>query len=153
MDTLFPYTTLFRSGCGKDLSFGADRVHTHVPGLGCDRVDLLGGEGRAHQPGRRCAVAPEREAAIVPACSHAEAMALRIKRDQGGDDERHVLRCEQGVGAISGSGMPYRLDNSASPARHGAKRSRPSCRPGRSAEQTSELQSLMRISYAVFCSQ
>ena len=43
-------------------------------------IDLLRGERGADQPRRRLAVAAEREAAIVPAAPHAEAMAARVER-------------------------------------------------------------------------
>src|SRR3546814_3251818 len=48
------------------------------------------------------------------------------------------------------AGMPARCRGSAAPGCTG-RRSQPSA--GRSEEHTSELQSLMRISYAVFCLQ
>src|SRR3546814_3376629 len=88
-DTLFPYTTLFRSGHGAD-----------------GGVALRGG-GRAG-PGR-----PQ---------GHAGAAAPRARR-------------RAGVGRLAGP-----------PAGPEPRRRR-----ARSEEHTSELQSLMRISYAVFC--
>src|SRR3546814_4802217 len=88
-DTLFPYTTLFRS-VGKV---------GHRVGIGADEGDLL--QGRP----------PHIEAALAVAEADVE------------DD--------------SAGGHPARGD-------------RPR-RPMRSEEHTSELQSLMRISYAVFC--
>src|SRR3546814_4966407 len=90
-DTLFPYTTLFRSGIGHDL--------------------------RAHY---------DRDANEVGDVEPAVDVALRI--------ERVVQRLErvrrQGCAALRRDGEVNRL---------------------RSEEHTSELQSLMRISYAVFC--
>src|SRR3546814_10556067 len=81
-DTLFPYTTLFRSGL-------AARPVRHDP---CCAADRSGGRGRRGRPGR---------SGRRPA---------RVRNP----DRRHRRR-------------------------------------GRSEEHTSELQSLMRISYAVFC--
>src|SRR3546814_2419948 len=75
-DTLFPYTTLFRS----------PRLHVGAHG------------------------------------------ANRPRQAEGGHGREGVLRCEAG----------------RRPLLHGAA-------PARSEEHTSELQSLMRISYAVFC--
>src|SRR3546814_2661992 len=87
-DTLFPYTTLFRS---------ADPRRRHR--LGNDAVDAVGEHGRAG------AIGPD--------------AAADAGRRAGRRDRRHV-RSAQG-------------------------------RDDRSEEHTSELQSLMRISYAVFC--
>src|SRR3546814_3139082 len=77
-DTLFPYTTLFRS------------AHRHGAELRAQRIDHL----------------------VVPIAAH----------DNPGERRAHLPRHEAG-----------RADNR------------------RSEEHTSELQSLMRISYAVFC--
>src|SRR3546814_3788324 len=87
-DTLFPYTTLFRSG----------------------RVLVRG----HREAGRRD---PRRAAGHRP-----------------GSDPRAVLAEVDALG-------PQQLPLGAAAA----------SRPGRSEEHTSELQSLMRISYAVFC--
>src|SRR3546814_2378377 len=87
-DTLFPYTTLFRSG----------------------------GPGRVHPVAAPRPVGAER--------------AL-TRRRRGGHKQIHETR---------------------SHADHGASaRRRPGTGKARSEEHTSELQSLMRISYAVFC--
>src|SRR3546814_2559406 len=53
-----------------------------------------------------------------------------------------------------GAGPPYARRTGANAARNGGRRSRSGLQiagEGRSEEHTSELQSLMRISYAVFC--
>src|SRR3546814_3013856 len=89
-DTLFPYTTLFRSGRAPELLF---------------RTDL--GHAQDARQGRRADDRLDRPAQPAPAC-----------------------RCAQ-----------------YAPRRRGAE---PAVAP-RSEEHTSELQSLMRISYAVFC--
>src|SRR3546814_2390780 len=92
-DTLFPYTTLFRS-LPLRLSIGKPRSLNH----------------------RR------------KTCSILDGCRSRL---------------------TDGPPLPIRLPSSAttSPGRH----SRHRCGTGRSEEHTSELQSLMRISYAVFC--
>src|SRR3546814_1116266 len=85
-DTLFPYTTLFRSG------------RSAAPGTG----------GAAFRRGRRGVGGTE-----------------RASRQAGGHGADHLRRSPGG--------------------------SHPDAEAGRSEEHTSELQSLMRISYAVFC--
>src|SRR3546814_5525176 len=109
-DTLFPYTTLFRSGLyrlGAAVAVG-DRGREARP-LGFDR--------RRRVPGRR------------------------------GD---HIVRT---AGRLKQLPFPVRAELveallflSTSRRKNG-----PSTSSGRSEEHTSELQSLMRISYAVFC--
>src|SRR3546814_5476553 len=91
-DTLFPYTTLFRSGRGA-------------------------GQGAA-------------AAFATPKLFQADAVAAT------GLVDRPVARSHRGP-----HGLRF-------PARHPARRG---ATGGRSEEHTSELQSLMRISYAVFC--
>src|SRR3546814_6657475 len=102
-DTLFPYTTLFRSECGGEGEVLAQLLLQRLGG-GCGRerergqraeVVLVGDVGRQHPGGHR------RDGAPIG----------------------HLLLLDQ------------RID------------------PLRSEEHTSELQSLMRISYAVFCLQ
>src|SRR3546814_1227501 len=87
--------------------------------------------------------------AIEPPFGHREGRKKRVKRHApcacGGESESRRRRGGIGLG-------------SAGPAMRSAHRATPS-QPGhseaatlrRSAEHTSELQSLMRISYAVFC--
>src|SRR3546814_9919903 len=100
-DTLFPYTTRFRSSRGR-----AATAARHV---------------------RR-----------LPACPAAPSAGIDAGRRarEGGPQARHVRRAEAVGRAAEGRG-----------ARAGP------CRSRRSEEHTSELQSLMRISYAVFCLQ
>src|SRR3546814_7540767 len=102
-DTLFPYTTLFRS-CARPLPWlqSADRNRNE------------------HQ-----IVDPEHD----------------LERSQR--QQRHPqFRAEQKFHCAD---LPLR------PPAAAARRSNPSTSPYRSEEHTSELQSLMRISYAVFC--
>src|SRR3546814_3151051 len=93
-DTLFPYTTLFRSG----LRWGALDLDE-----GLVRIDGKGGKTR-----------------IVPVGRFAREALLAWRAQSAANAEAPVF-----------------------PGRGGA--------PIRSEEHTSELQSLMRISYAVFC--
>src|SRR3546814_5160543 len=96
-DTLFPYTTLFRSHLARKRRKAAD-ARRRLQRFGMTRF----------------------------AAQHADAKGKRIEPRSGGKliDEAFG---EKGGGAV---------------------RARP---PDRSEEHTSELQSLMRISYAVFC--
>src|SRR3546814_3867098 len=106
-DTLFPYTTLFRSGRGRDRRRAARAGrHGRRPRDRFERVQPAGGPGR-HGGGAR----------------RAGAGVVRTLRAAGGAGVR--------ADAVS--------DAARRPAGE------------RSEEHTSELQSLMRISYAVFC--
>src|SRR3546814_3809469 len=118
-DTLFPYTTLFRSHeHHRQLpQFG------HVEGL----VDLA-------LVGRTVAEIGEAHAAIV----------IVFVRECEARAERH-LRADDAVPAIAFVVDAEHVHRSALALRN--------ARLARSEEQTSELQSLMRISYAVFCLQ
>src|SRR3546814_5052332 len=110
-DTLFPYTTLFRSIAHEDARL-ADlhlRMHEALAVLGRQAHDLLGAE--------RLLVELERRGRVV---DH------NVR-----DHRRHLLRHR--------------------PVLRSGVTARPQRRGGRSEEHTSELQSLMRISYAVFC--
>src|SRR3546814_6864539 len=107
-DTLFPYTTLFRSRTDKNL-FLVDRKG-------------LGVETRA---GRSC------DAPDIGLVVYRKGWLEFVKLDPGPQEMRSVLH----IGAVHGNDVGRRL-------RIGEYRSE---------EHTSELQSLMRISYAVFC--
>src|SRR3546814_8209609 len=89
----------------------------------------------------------------------APARALPGLRKQDGDRHEHEIAelRSAGVGAVCGRpGLRYvaatrkRRVDAGHRRNHGARLS-DACRPCRSEEHTSELQSLMRISYAVFC--
>src|SRR3546814_944788 len=60
---------------------------------------------------------------------------------------------ERFQGPVAGAAMVLRADRVQRPLQHRGGRERPQFADGpvRSEEHTSELQSLMRISYAVFC--
>src|SRR3546814_4992041 len=115
-DTLFPYTTLFRSRAHRpDRSGGRRRAHHLVTGA-VDQVRALGDAGSR----RRLQCAP------TPRPRRLEEVRLPI---------RPARRADRAGAAARAFGQPS--------AGGAAGR--------RSEEHTSELQSLMRISYAVFC--
>src|SRR3546814_1121515 len=118
-DTLFPYTTLFRSvliGEGSDLSiieYTAEILRPashrrHFLRQDCSPEWRQGIAGAAHVPDQR-------------------------KHEEKGSNERGNRIARQ----------PQEQCLAVSPRHQGF--------PGRSEEHTSELQSLMRISYAIFC--
>src|SRR3546814_13650570 len=112
-DTLFPYTTLFRSGLALD--------HLHQPHLPVLREDG-GGGGRGDAGGKQQTT------------------------------DRHPRARPEGPGASDGA---VALDARVKPGHdiEDGERAggRPRCLAPRSEEHTSELQSLMRNSYAGFC--
>src|SRR3546814_2585804 len=114
-DTLFPYTTLFRSRPEPSQHDLADQVAT----TGADRAADHDGEKRVHGAG------PSRKRRRGKACA-----SLCLGRRRRGNRRHRPLP--------------------APPPALG-KRNRGKRDEGRSEEHTSELQSLMRISYAVFC--
>src|SRR3546814_2579662 len=118
-DTLFPYTTLFRSHSLPPASAPFQRLP-----LSCCPSSIIHRQrsfaGAAAPLFRQCrgverSVNNSPEAALLQDCAHAARRLPRLRPD-----------------------WPPPWCN---------KR----CRPPRSEEHTSELQSLMRISYAVFC--
>src|SRR3546814_3986678 len=110
-DTLFPYTTLFRSLDGRP----DHRLPAHGPR---PARRLL-----RHLRGRPGTPAGRRAGAVAPAAHQAAGAGLRH----------------------DAQGFPPDSD------RHGPGGGGPAVPPLRSEEHTSELQSLMRISSAVFC--
>src|SRR3546814_9468335 len=111
-DTLFPYTTLFRSvalGFGGRLGFAFGRIVEHV------LDDLFARPVLAVQPG----VGDQADRAPQFVLQVAEIVVRRFV---------HAQRLAKRLGVQA-----------------------PAFDEGRSEEHTSELQSLMRISYAVFC--
>src|SRR3546814_10778224 len=108
-DTLFPYTTLFRSEHPAPGALRHVLQDLQHPG---DALDL------PHQQGD-----PDRRGAREP-----RADGARVRRDRRGTGRWRGRRHLPGGAADDGRGNR-----------------------GRSEEHTSELQSLMRISYAVFC--
>src|SRR3546814_12357947 len=110
-DTLFPYTTLFRSVCGEQpvefLVTKSVRMHT----VGLERHQVYDVDN-----------------------PHLEAWDM-LAQQSGGRDR---LKCRYVAGAGQDDIRFFAILFGACPI-------------PRSEEQTSELQSLMRISYAVFC--
>src|SRR3546814_4463079 len=110
-DTLFPYTTLFRSAV-----LSSARGESHAGRMGRNGVGDQAGRGRCARSRRRC--------------------PLRL-RLQGHSVLDHLQQAGAGFAMLL---LQPRL--AEEPAE---------TPPGRSEEHTSELQSLMRISYAVLC--
>src|SRR3546814_4130250 len=110
-DTLFPYTTLFRSSHFCCQVVGADGNDVDAFDGG-DRIDVFDAQGRL---------------------------------DQHLDDDLLIFRLHKLVDRRSDEAG---LGN---PGDHRPLANRRKSARGRSEEHTSELQSLMRISYAVFC--
>src|SRR3546814_2617640 len=122
-DTLFPYTTRFRSAGGQPARPG--------PPVSTQPHALPSSSPRAPCP------------LSVPRCELASVRAGRqhaapVRPEHVGLQRLHGLAVEVDLLAL------VRLLDA--PVGHV-----PECREGRSEEHTSELQSLMRISYAVFC--
>src|SRR3546814_6112235 len=122
-DTLFPYTTLFRS------------VGQHRPAIGesdgrkAARTTARGDDVGAAATGE---FSDQRDEALgMAAPDH----FVAIIDDRARLEQRHR------------TGLTRRIDNQMAHGRSAV----PFRRCGRSEEHTSELQSLMRISYAVFC--
>src|SRR3546814_5045470 len=112
-DTLFPYTTLFRSLGDENGVHGAG-------GGAADRLDrdaLVGQQAVEHAPG---------EGAVRAAALQREVHRTPVACRQLRPPPRTRMTCRKPGAPACGSGS-------------------------RSEEHTSELQSLMRISYAVFC--
>src|SRR3546814_6182912 len=122
-DTLFPYTTLFRSWVAELLRDLALRV---PPNVGEGLRTLIDG---ARQGRRFAALDLEQQRDVLDLFTKSARTML------GGWFESEAVKAAFGFDAVVG--------NYASPDTPGSAY--------RSEEHTSELQSLMRISYAVFC--
>src|SRR3546814_8330305 len=137
-DTLFPYTTLFRSSKNRPARvIGAPRLRRPYCVQGssgplCCRL-------RRNRPGP-----PQRGRHAA-----AERAALRPIRCAG--VETAPLPAPPAVAARLLSATPLRRLSPARPRPRPARFRAEVEWPARSEEHTSELQSLMRISYAVFC--
>src|SRR3546814_5814487 len=121
-DTLFPYTTLFRS-----LTCGDTQIERH-------RFLVA----RDHRPPQRFAVF------AAPPYAHRVTLARRLDLDHLGAEVRHQLTAERPGDQrahFDDAQTRQRAVGKVGKVVHGF----------RSEEHTSELQSLMRISYAVFC--
>src|SRR3546814_1368716 len=130
-DTLFPYTTLVRA---------VDHPSNHqrqAQGRGA-------GRGQRHQPGHQQALVaqderPQRAQAAEPWFG----LVGGVRRSRG-------FRRAIGPGVLSWNVSHYPLSSKRTRLRVASRR-RSFKASTRSEEHTSELQSLMRISYAVFC--
>src|SRR3546814_10891113 len=125
-DTLFPYTTLFRSAQAPALppggAGGGPAVRRGAPGVDAGAGAVLHGPGAGRSDrAQRLALA-----------AHHPARYLQQR------DEDHLLRRPGGERRVEIETTPPHPPASPAP-------------PSRSEAHTSELQSLMRISYAVFC--
>src|SRR3546814_2918805 len=147
-DTLFPYTTLFRSlPAGARARAGRSLPPRH-------RLQRRPGQPRqmgARHPGRRRPAAVHRGAALegdAPLHRACADQPVDLPPSPGAAGTGAGTACERRLAALRSLGR--------NPCRGRAewselKTSFPSCRSTRSEEHTSELQSLMRISYDVFC--
>src|SRR3546814_11607158 len=150
-DTLFPYTTLFRSR----LAPAAVRRGVRAGGASADDAEPGGRAGLAllHDPHRSRGAGIEtlcrgerrgagRGAGAVPLVAAPPCVRPAGAADGaiGRAGRRHALADDRADGDAAGPG-----------AGRGRGRSRDRDGGRRSEEHTSELQSLMRISYAVFC--
>src|SRR3546814_5064756 len=124
-DTLFPYTTLFRSAIGLN-------------SLLCD----IGEHGIGAAEGHHCHLAEEG--------GDAAEYVVRTECEQQRRDRRQPKH-QQNAGDAQGPGQVRPRMVGEALAKRGVAVVH-YCGPGgRSEEHTSELQSLMRNSYAVFC--
>src|SRR3546814_1352204 len=151
-DSLFPYTTLFRSpGGGAGAGLGGGAVH----------VSLVRAPRRL-AAGASVALDPHASAAgaLRGGDDRPQPPGVGLAADPGGLPAGHrrglVRAAGHGVDAQRAAGAgPRRLRDDAHAAQPAGRppdgRARLDRRRGRSEEHTSELQSLMRISYAVFC--
>src|SRR3546814_4675524 len=131
-DTLFPYTTLFRSGAGPE----------------GPTIDPRGrpGHGSRHRQDRGLSNLPpaaeEGRDAVRPPQAHPEARPPTTTR---------AVRCTRRVPPRRHGPEPPEARQDLHPSGADPRRLRGRNRLDKSEEHTSELQSLMRISYAVFC--
>src|SRR3546814_5672179 len=121
-DTLFPYTTLFRSG---------QRAHREL----AHPLPV----GASQEPGRRCQIGWTDEQRVDPVDA---GDCFDILDTLNRLDLRNQTKPLVGIGNMGRNAAPARCPCTADAS---------AARWGRSEEHTSELQSLMRISYAVFC--
>src|SRR3546814_5129067 len=129
-DTLVPYTTVFRSAFDRSLPRTIGKVH----------------------PFRDAALEIESQPVFGPARQHVH-VASHSQQKPLGAAETAVLAGGQQVDIDQLRGVAHAVDIFADPVERLQIAQAPLAvlDIGRSEEHTSELQSLMRISYAVFC--
>src|SRR3546814_9315451 len=148
-DTLFPYTTLFRSSLGP-----AERRHNHTATRSTTQPrngELTAGDETAAYRHRRLR---HRRAGCRRAAHPRRSRRVRVRaRARARPRGRRIPAAAQrpaGAVAHGTAGASARARRARGPpVRRYALR--PASDGHRSEEHTSELQSLMRISYAVFC--
>src|SRR3546814_4794350 len=126
-DTLFPYTTLFRSGFGARASFGIRGVRLYSDGIPATMPD---GQGQVSH-------------FMLESAGRVEVLRGPFSALYGNSSG--------GVISVSSADPPPHPQLSAGLDAGNDGLQRASLSWHRSEEHTSELQSLMRISYAVFC--
>src|SRR3546814_9084863 len=124
-DTLFPYTTLFRS-LADHWRLHAGRSRFAAPGHGQEK-SRRNGQAPSHLRKGRGRKGLRRQAGRQAVRPDGKIRRLRLQ--------------QKPLGRLCPDRLPNGLAQALSPCRIS----------GRSEEHTSELQSLMRISYAVFC--
>src|SRR3546814_1250850 len=135
-DTLFPFTTLFRSGHRAALRLGFGLL-----------VEIMRKLLRYNR------FLPQHDAMIVgreaAVCEEEAVAAFAAQRfDHGNDGVAHIIGDRAAAESQSAEHARGSVDR---PAEHAARHLGNAGEAARSEEHTSELQSLMRISYAVFC--
>src|SRR3546814_9662636 len=123
-DTLFPYTTLVRS----------HHVVVEILGEALPQLQCMLVERRRLVP----QVVGAHDGGVAPGVAAAQPAALHHRDGADAVQLGQVIGSRQAVAAAADDD-------------HVVARLRLGALPGRSEEHTSELQSLMRISYAVFC--
>src|SRR3546814_10407264 len=134
-DTLFPYTTLFRSllESGQH-GIAGENLRQRQPLGRAGPVDRVEGNAVAPESGE---IGGDGVARQGPVATHAHYVGAVEARAHRLVVEHQLLVHLAGDAPLRGD-----VDEDHLPSGH---------QPGRSAEHTSELQSLMRISYAAFC--
>src|SRR3546814_9819462 len=147
------------------MALGQRRTYTAVPNTTCYLSDL--GSGLDNRFAQQCISLLRRHAGLSLADRHAGARRLcaeqgrslftlfrrRGRAPQDSRDARDArLRCRRAAAAMAADRQHAReaADAAMDDSSREASPVRALCAP-RSEEHTSELQSLMRISYAVFC--
>src|SRR3546814_4823740 len=151
-DTLFPYTTLFRSSAGRDrVRPGGGRIRRYPPSSSPSRQP----QHLRHRVAPRFLVdQPQRRPHRAAREDHAVFGAVREGEHLLGAREDHVMVARDGAAAQAREAdlaVTARAGEAVAATLGAFGEVDAAPFGGRSEEHTSELQSLMRISYAVFC--